>query len=46
MFSMKTYKVATRDQFVIQLMPELVIVKITELATNLPRVLERCRPDA
>ncbi len=31
---MKTYKVVTRDQFVIQPMPELVIVKITELATR------------
>jgi hypothetical protein len=34
MLSMKTYKVVTRDQFVIQPMPELVIVKITELATR------------
>ena len=32
MLSMKTYKVVTRDQFVIQPMPDLVIVKITELA--------------
>ena len=32
MLSMKTYKVVTRDQFFIQPMPELVIVKITELA--------------
>ncbi len=34
MLSMKTYKVVTRDQCVIQPMPELVIVKITELATR------------
>ena len=34
MLSMKTYKVVTRDQFVIQPMPERVLVKITELATR------------
>jgi hypothetical protein len=34
MLNMKTYKVVTRDQFVMQPMPELVIVKITELATR------------
>ncbi len=34
MLSMKTYKVVTRDQFVIQPMPELIIVKIAELATR------------
>ncbi len=34
MLSMKTYKVVTRDQFVIQPMPELVIATITELATH------------
>jgi hypothetical protein len=31
---MKTYKVVTRDKFVIQPMPKLAIVKITELATR------------
>ena len=34
MLSMKIYKVVTRDQFVIQPMPELAIVKITELSTR------------
>jgi hypothetical protein len=32
MLSMKTYMAVTRDQFVIQPMPELVIAMITELA--------------
>ncbi len=34
MLKMKTCKVVTRDQFVIQPMPELIIVKITELASR------------
>ncbi len=31
---MKTYKLITRDYIVIQPMPELVIAKITEIATR------------
>ena len=34
MLSLKTYKIVTRDQFIIQPMPELVIAKITEVAAR------------